>query len=243
LLPVDGDPNLAELTGYPVDQLYENLSKLPARSVTVFLDACFSGDSPKGMLVKASSGMSVNPRALKTTKGMTILTAAQGDQLASWDETAKHGLFTRHLLLALGGKADGPEFGDGDGKVTLAETKKYLDEEMSYQARRRFGREQTASMQGSREIILASYTPGQVLLSLQVEEVYASYVALKTANVREKPSVKSQKVGRIPKDAGVTVTGKVSNGKWLRVELEGGKSGYAFGSLLAPVDSGEHGRR
>ncbi len=51
LLPVDADPNFAEIGGYSVDQLYANLAKLPARSVTVFLDACFSGDSPKGMLV------------------------------------------------------------------------------------------------------------------------------------------------------------------------------------------------
>ena len=44
LLPVDADPNTAELNGYPIDALYENLSSLTeARSVAVYLDACFSG--------------------------------------------------------------------------------------------------------------------------------------------------------------------------------------------------------
>ena len=44
LLPVDADPNTAELNGYPIDVLYRNLSGLDeARSVTVFVDACFSG--------------------------------------------------------------------------------------------------------------------------------------------------------------------------------------------------------
>ena len=44
LLPVDAGPNTAELNGYPIDVLYRNLSGLDeARSVTVFVDACFSG--------------------------------------------------------------------------------------------------------------------------------------------------------------------------------------------------------
>ena len=34
---------------------------------------------------------------------MISITAAQGDQFASWDEDAKHGLFTKHLLEALEG--------------------------------------------------------------------------------------------------------------------------------------------
>ncbi|MBT5080607.1 MAG: caspase family protein [Rhodospirillaceae bacterium] len=83
LLPVDGDPNLAEITGFPVDRLYANLAKLPARSVTVFLDACFSGETPKGMLVQATSGLTVTPRAPETARALTVITAAQGDQFAS----------------------------------------------------------------------------------------------------------------------------------------------------------------
>ena len=49
LLPVDADPDQAEINGYPVDLLYRNLAKLKARSKTVLLDACFSGDSPRCM--------------------------------------------------------------------------------------------------------------------------------------------------------------------------------------------------
>ena len=39
LLPVNADPNIPEINGYPVDLLYENLGKLNARSVAVHLDA------------------------------------------------------------------------------------------------------------------------------------------------------------------------------------------------------------
>ena len=80
---------------------------------------------------------------------MTVLTAASAEQVASWDEENRHGLFTWHLLQALQGAADKAPFGNGDGRVTVAETQAYLDEEMTYAARRRFGRIQNASVQGA----------------------------------------------------------------------------------------------
>ena len=123
LLPVDADPNRAELTGYPVDVLLKNLAKVPAKSMMVFIDACFSGDSPKGMLVRATSGLAVKITApKKASDNMIVITAAEGDQFASWDEDAKHGLFTKHLLEALNGAADKhAKTGNKDGKVTLGE--------------------------------------------------------------------------------------------------------------------------
>lgn len=155
LLPVDGDANRAEISGYAVDTLYRNLDKLPARSVRVFIDACFSGETPKGMVVRAASGISVAAKAPASAARLVTLTAARGDQLASWDEEAGHGLFTKHLLEALYGAADGKKYGNGDGRVTLAEVGKYLEREMSYQARRRFGRRQNASLTGRGATVLA----------------------------------------------------------------------------------------
>jgi len=160
LLPVDGDANRAEITGYPVEVLYANLAKSRARSVTIYLDACFSGSSPKGMLVNAASGLSISAKLPSLPVNMTIITAAQGDQLASWDEDARHGLFTEHLLTALYGTADGGDHGNGDGTVTASEIKAYLDDEMTYQARRRYGRSQTASLSGSEEMVLANLDGG-----------------------------------------------------------------------------------
>ncbi len=160
LLPTDGDANRAEITGYPVDTLYANLTKLPARSIQVFLDACFSGATPKGMLIEATSGISVIPKAPLSTSKLVTLSAARGDQVASWDKQAKHGLFTMHLLTALYGVADGKDYGNGDGKVSLEEVQSYLDDEMTYQARRRYGRRQNASVNGKGETILASIQAG-----------------------------------------------------------------------------------
>ena len=168
LLPVDGDPSLAEITGYPLDLLYENLAKIDARSITVFLDACFSGESAAGMLIPATSGISVTPRPTQPAPDLTVITAASGTQVASWDEEAEHGLFTESLLRALYGNADGqmfsgwtdgwvPGYGNYDGAVTLAEVERYLDREMTYEARRRYSREQNATVLGDPGTVLARY--------------------------------------------------------------------------------------
>ncbi|MBT6138048.1 MAG: caspase family protein [Rhodospirillaceae bacterium] len=162
LLPVDSDPATVEINGYPLGLLYRNLAKLRARSVTVMLDACFSGASEGGMLIKAASPVFVKTVASEVNKGITVLSAARGDQLASWDREAKLGLFTSFALKGLYGEADKDRWGNGDGKVTLAEVRAYLDDEMSYAARRRFKRVQHASAIGDPKTVLVAVVKPKV---------------------------------------------------------------------------------
>ena len=154
LLPVNANPDTAEINGYPIDVLYANLGKLEdAKTVRVFIDACFSGDSDQGMLVRSASPVYVQA-ALPEAAGdkLTVLTAASGNEVASWDEEAQHGLFTHHLLDALYGAGDA----DGDGQVTAAEVKHYLGRTMTRSARREFGRLQNASLNGAAHAVLVS---------------------------------------------------------------------------------------
>jgi len=155
LLPVGCDPDMVELQGYPLDQLYSNLAKMEARSTTVFIEACFSGQSPGGQLLRGVSGIRI---AAKTppAAALTIITAAREDQMASWNWEAKHGLFTQHLLKALGGAADQKRYGKADGIVTLSEVQHYLDREMSYAARHNYGRTQQAMVYGDLERVLVN---------------------------------------------------------------------------------------
>ena len=158
LLPVDADPKAAEEDGYPIDLLYENVGKLrEAATVQVFLDACFSGSSHEGGLIRDASPVYV-AATLPAGLGekLTSLTAATGKQIASWDEESEHGLFTHHLLDALYGKADG----DKDGKVTAKEAKRYLDRRMTRAARRKHRRVQQASLVGAEGVVLASVVEG-----------------------------------------------------------------------------------
>jgi len=234
LLPVNGDANRAEITGFPVDVLYQNLAKVPARSIAVFLDACFSGDSPKGMLVRGTSGISITPKLPNSKVRMTVVTAARGDQFASWDEKAKHGLFTKHLLEALRGKADGEEYGNSDGKVSLEEVQRYLDDEMTYQAKRTWGRTQNASVRGERETVLATVftTPKLGVQPGDIEEMDASYVVISSANLRAGPSTSTEIVGKLKANSSVVVTGKVSGKNWYRLD----SGAFVFGNLIRPVE-------
>jgi len=173
LLPTNANPDTAEINGYPIDLLYSNLGKLEeARSVQVFLDACFSGDSHQGMLVRSASPVFVQAEIPRTTGNLTVLTAASDEQVASWDETAEHGLFTRHLLNALYGDTDA----NGDSQVTAAEVKDYLDGTMTVAARRTYLRCQVASLNGSGETVLSVAT-GEVTPTVAPSQPQAATAA------------------------------------------------------------------
>ncbi len=249
LLPVDANPDTPEINGFPVDVLYENLAKLEAASVTVYLDACFSGESERGMLIRSASPVFVQASLPEATAGMTVLTAASADQVASWDDENQHGLFTWHLLQALRGKADKEPFGNGDGTITVAETQAYLDDEMSYAARRQFRRIQTASVRGAGETPLGvvpdapidtpapqpAETPKVAALApaAAVEDLDETMVVTgKQVNVRAGPGTEFEKVATISGGTEVDVTGKVEGKNWFRIALADGGTGYVFGKLL-----------
>jgi hypothetical protein len=255
MLPANADPSFAEINGYPMDVLYKNLDKLKARSKTVLIDACFSGASPKGMLIDAASPVLIQAKASDIGKGMTVLTAASGDQLASWDKEAQHGLFTNHFLDAVYGKGDV----DGDGRVTAAEIKGYLDDKMTRAARRTYRRIQEATLMGEGGSVLASYMPGRPFKRTRVVgvepvtpmpdqvaslpppkadfagiEMDEEMVAIKKSNVRSQPTTRSDILDNLDRGESINVTGRMTiNGSaWYRVALAGRGDGWVFGSLL-----------
>ena len=71
-------------------------------------------------------------------------------------------------------------------------------------------------------------------LVFDVEVLDESLTALKTANVRSQPTTRADKVGSLPANSEVAVTGqtKVSGATWYRVALADGALGYVFGNLL-----------
>jgi len=73
---------------------------------------------------------------------------------------------------------------------------------------------------------------------IKVDEMDATFVALKTSNVRSEPTTQSDRVGRLSRDDGVAVTGKVRDGNWYRIEYEG-ETAYVFGTLIKEIDPGE----
>lgn len=145
LVATDTDPNYLSLNGYPLHQLYENLAQIPAASVTVVLEACFSGVSEGGQVLPEISPavLTVENPVMSMENGLAF-TAGAADQVSSWYGEMGHGLFTYYFLAGLRGAADA----DGDRAVTAREMKAFLSDEVPYRARRMHNREQTPQVVG-----------------------------------------------------------------------------------------------
>jgi len=152
LVPRDAKPTQIELGGYSLDLLKSNLGKLDAESVTLIMEACFSGASAGGSLVPNSSALVIKPRAAKSPKNMLYISASGLDQVASWDKKAKLGLMTRYFIQGVSGNADF----DSNGMVTVSEVKKYLLPKVARSAQVEYDRTQNPSIVGPDEMILSS---------------------------------------------------------------------------------------
>ena len=146
LIPADADAARIRLNGYPLATLYENLGQLPAESVTVVLEACFSGASQGGSVLRKASPVYLKPKVTRVPPKVTVIAAGAGDQIASWEEDDSHGLFTKYFLKAMSGEADRAPYGNGDGEVGGKELEAYLKDTMTYYARRYYGRDQVAQI-------------------------------------------------------------------------------------------------
>lgn len=116
LLPVDGSGRDPE-SGYSIDKLYGQLGALPVSSVTVFLDACFSGAKRDGDMMVASRGVAIKPKAATPQGKMIILSATTGDETAALYPQEGHGLFTYFLLKKLQ---------ESSGNCTMGELADYV---------------------------------------------------------------------------------------------------------------------
>jgi uncharacterized caspase-like protein len=121
LLPVDAKSGRLRATAYPVDQLYKNLTSLPAKSVTVAVDAGFGNLSDLGSMLANQSTIDVEVGTVGGTNSQVLL-ATTGDQLPKWRKDQGHGLFTYFLLKGLQGSADA----NGDGSISTSELETYV---------------------------------------------------------------------------------------------------------------------
>lgn len=148
-VPVDANPQYIRANGYKLSTFYENIAKLPAIKKTVVIDACFSGSSANGQLLKGISGLTARlksePKA--SVAADLLLTSAGMDQVASWYPEKGHSLFTYFFLKGIQGAADSNK----DGKITMGEMKVWLNEQVPYMARRITGNQQQPVIMGKDE--------------------------------------------------------------------------------------------
>lgn len=151
-VPVDANPQYLRASGYRAQTFYNNLGRLPAKELTVVLDACFSGNAESGMLFKG-----ISPALVKVDRGLSgpgnaaIFTSGQVDQVSSWYPAKRHSLFTYFFLKGLRGEADA----DRDKRITSTEMKAWLDDNVPWMARKLKGITQQPQVSGAGERVLA----------------------------------------------------------------------------------------
>ena len=124
LLPVDSDGRQLEAC-LPLSRLYEELGALHARSVLVFMDACFSGSQRGEGMLASTRGVAIRVNPDRPLGNTLVFSAAQGDETAYAYPEKGHGLFTYYLLKKIH---------DTKGNVTLGELSDYVSTQVKRQS-------------------------------------------------------------------------------------------------------------
>ena len=149
LIPYDGAPDFLERTAISRDEVFREVSSVNPRSVTVFLDTCYSGDTRGETRLIAGRPLSIKIQEQSLPKGFTVLTAAGGDQIAKPLKEAQHGLFSYFLMKGMEGGADS----NSDNQITARELHTYVRENVVQQS----GGSQVPELQGDAERVLVRF--------------------------------------------------------------------------------------
>ena len=134
LLPVDASPRNIS-TGYKLSTFYRELTAYNPASVTVFLDACFSGTKKDGVMMdREARGVIITPREETPTTNMVVFSACTGNETAYPYHNQKHGLFTYFLLKKLQ---------EDKGKTNLKNLAEYINKNVKQNSLRLNGKIQT----------------------------------------------------------------------------------------------------
>ena len=142
LLPTDGYGSDVA-TGYSLENLYKTFGSLPSKSITVFLDACFSGAKRDGNMLASARGVAIKVKQTIPIGNMVVFTAAQGDETAYPYKEEEHGLFTYYLLKKLQ---------ETKGNATLGELSDYIKEQVERQSIVTNGKLQSPSIMATSSI-------------------------------------------------------------------------------------------
>jgi len=153
LLPQDSDPDLLARTALSRTELFQQIIALNPKSVTMFLDTCYSGISrDEKTLLASARPVRILANDQDTPNNFTIFSASQLDQISSGLKEAKHGIFSYYLMKGLEGNADINQ----DKQITNGELIAYMDQNVSQKASE-LGRQQNPSLAGDPDKILMSY--------------------------------------------------------------------------------------
>jgi hypothetical protein len=131
VLPQRADRDFIDKTAITQAEINAAIQVAKPKSVTIFLDACYSGQARTGETLLASARpVSLKAETAAFPEGFTVITASRGDQISSSSPELKHGIFSYYLMRGMEGDADA----NRDGRITAGEMQAYLAENVSRQA-------------------------------------------------------------------------------------------------------------
>lgn len=142
LLPVDGDGRYVQ-SAYKLDDFFQKLGAMNTKSVTVFMDACFSGSKREDGMLTLARGVALKTRPGQPKGNMVVFSAAQGDETAFPNSNEQHGMFTYYLLKKLQ---------ETIGDVTLQELGEYITTNVRQQSIIKNGKSQTPTVTPSASV-------------------------------------------------------------------------------------------
>ena len=131
------------------ERLFSDIAAAMPRSVTVFLDTCYSGTTRGPEMLIASRPIAIRTREQTVPDGFTVITAAAGDQTAKPLEEARHGMFSYFLMKGMEGDADANK----DDKITAGELHAYVQRNVIQQS----SGSQTPEIQGDADRVLVRF--------------------------------------------------------------------------------------
>ncbi len=150
-LPHGADRDFISKTAINQNEIVAALQASQPKSVTMFIDSCYSGQARTGETLLANA----RPLAIKA-KGtvyppeFAVLTASAPDQISSSSPDLKHGIFSFYLMKGMEGDADENK----DGKITTGELQNYLSDMVARQAMGMNRKQQTQLIGDSTRVLV-----------------------------------------------------------------------------------------
>lgn len=156
LIPSDCDKSYIAEDGISINTLYSRLQSLNARSVTVILDACFSGGSRYSGAYTSQNiaghkmvmpDLSAMEQPWLEDPNFRVFTSSRGDQTSQGYDRSLSGLFTYYLATGLQGECDK----DNNGIIMMSELVEYVTDNVNKTS----GGSQTPQFYGNSDFAIA----------------------------------------------------------------------------------------
>ncbi len=130
-LPHGVDQDLLDETAIDQKKIISAIQSTQPKSVTMFVDSCYSGQSRNGsQLLAGAKPVILKNSDLGYPPEFTVFTASASDQISSASNDLQHGIFSFYLMKGMEGAADINK----DGNITFGEMLEYLNENVQRQA-------------------------------------------------------------------------------------------------------------